>query len=64
MHEPIFDYAPHLIAIDQLAKQLHDACLYKRYDEVPSLANDLVVEARMVRAWAVHQLEDSHGNKD
>jgi hypothetical protein len=62
MHDQIFDYAPHLIAIDRLAKELHDACLYKRYDEVPSLTNELVVEARMVRAWAVHQLENSLGN--
>ena len=63
-HQELFDYAPHLLAIDRLAKQLHEACLNKKYDEVPELANELVVESRMVRAWAVYQLENSLGNSN
>ena len=61
MQDQIFDYAQHLIAIDRLAKELHDACLYKRYDEVPTMVNDLIVEARMVRAWATDKMERAHG---
>lgn len=60
-HPELFDYAPHLLAIDRLAKELHNACLNKRYDEIPELTNDLVVESRMVRAWAVYQLENNLG---
>jgi hypothetical protein len=62
-HQELFDYAPHLLAVDRLAKELHEACLNKRYDEVPEMCADLVVEARMLRAWAVHQLENTLGNR-
>ena len=63
-HPDLFDYAPHLLAIDRLAKELHDACLNKNYTEVPQMCSELVVETRMLRAWAMHQLEESHGNRD
>lgn len=61
MQDQIFDYAQHLIAIDRLAKELHEACLYKRYDDVPAMVNDLIVEARMLRAWATDKMEKAHG---
>lgn len=61
MQDQIFDYAQHLIAIDRLAKELHEACLYKRYDDVPTMVNDLIVEARMVRAWATDKMEKAYG---
>lgn len=61
MQDQIFDYAQHLIAIDRLAKELHEACLCKKYDEVPVMVNDLVVEARMLRAWATDKMEKAHG---
>lgn len=61
MQDQIFDYAQHLIAIDRLAKELHEACLYKRYTDIPPMSADLIVEARMLRAWAVDKMEKAHG---
>jgi hypothetical protein len=61
-HPELFDYAPHLLRIDSLAKELHEACLDKKYGVVPQLADDLLVETRMLRAWAVFQMEGRHGN--
>jgi hypothetical protein len=56
-HKEIFDYAPLLLKIDSLAKTLHTACLSKRLDAVPSMCDALVVEARMLRGWALDQQE-------
>ena len=61
-HPELFDYAPHLLRIDSLAKELHEACLIKDYGVLPKLTDDLIVEARMLRAWALHQLENIHGS--
>lgn len=60
-HEELFDYAPMLLKVDKLAKELHEACLHKNYTDIPTMCADLVVEARMLRAWATHNLENPHG---
>jgi len=62
-HKDIFDYATMLLKIDKLAKELHEACLYKRYEDVPSMCAELVVEARMLRGWAIDAKEKRDGTR-
>jgi len=61
MHHPeLFDYAPLLLKIDSLAKQLHEACLIREYSDLPKMCTDLVVETRLLRAWAMHKMEETN----
>ena len=53
----IFDYAMPLLKIEKLERQLHDACNTKQYEHVGEMVNELIVNARMVRAWANHHLD-------
>ena len=53
--EPLFDYAPILIKVDKLARELSDACMNKRYAGLEGKCNELIVEARMLRAWISEQ---------
>ena len=61
-HETLFDYAPLLLKIDSLSKELHKACLAKAYDNVPQMCAELIVEARMLRGWATDQIERGESN--
>lgn len=56
----IFDYASHYLKLQQLMKQMHKAQLKHDVVEVKALANEMVVEARAIRAWCLDQLE-KHG---
>lgn len=46
----IVDYAMPLMNIERLAKEAHDLCLSKDYDEAMELALKLGVEARILGA--------------
>lgn len=56
--EELFDYAPHMIKIQQGENKAHDLLLAKRYAEVLPILDEIVVHARMARAWVVHQLDE------
>jgi hypothetical protein len=58
-HEQLFDYAPFLLKVDKLAAELHEACLHKNYDGIKPMCNELVVQARMLKAWANDMEEKS-----
>lgn len=47
----LFDYAPILIRVDQLAKGMHEACLHKRYDEVQPLIDEMQEQCVLLKKW-------------
>ena len=53
----IFDYAMPLLKIEKLERDIHDACNTRNYRDVGEMVNELIVNARMVRAWANHHLD-------
>lgn len=53
--EEIFDYAPILIKSESLIKELNHGCLHKRYEELEDKCSELIVQARMLRAWIADQ---------
>lgn len=53
----IFDYAMPLLKIEKLEREIHSACNLKQYQNVGDMVNELIVNARMVRAWANHHLD-------
>jgi len=57
IHPELFDYAPMLLKMDKLAKELHEACLHNNYTGIPKMCNEMVVEARLLRAWGTDRLE-------
>jgi len=54
-HQEIFDYAPILHKMDKMCKDLHNACLSKKYDGALDMTKEMVVQARMLRAWINEQ---------
>jgi hypothetical protein len=50
-NDGLFDYAPILLKMDKLSKELHEACLHKQYDGALEMTNEMVVQTRMLRAW-------------
>lgn len=57
--EEIFDYAPILIKAEKLIKDLNQGCLHKRYDNLEEHCNELIVQARMLKAWIADQKDRS-----
>jgi hypothetical protein len=53
----IFDYAMPLLKIEKLEREIHDACNTKQYTNVNDMVNELIVNARMVKAWANHHID-------
>lgn len=58
-HDDIFDYAMPLLKIEKLEREIHDACNTKQYSDVGGLVNELIYNARMVRAWATHRINET-----
>jgi hypothetical protein len=52
----LFDYAPFLHKIDTLERQIHDKFLHKDFDVMADI-DEIIVNARMLRAWVNHQRE-------
>lgn len=50
-HDDVFDYAPILIKMDKLCRDLHTACLHKKTDGALEMTNEMVYQTRMLRAW-------------
>ena len=50
-HQEIFDYAPILLKMDKLCRELHDACLHNKGEGALDMTNEMVVQTRMLRAW-------------
>ena len=53
----IFDYAKPLLKIEKLERDIHDACNTKQYECVNNMVNELIVNARLVKAWANHHID-------
>lgn len=53
--QPLFDYAPILIKVDQLSRELSDSCMHRKYQGLEDKCNELIVQARMLRAWISEQ---------
>lgn len=51
MNDQIFDYAPILLKMDKLCRELHDACLHNKHQGALNMTNEMVVQTRMLRAW-------------
>lgn len=58
-HEDIFDFAMPLLKIEKLERELHEACNLKQYHSIGEKVNELIVNARLVRAWANHHMDAS-----
>lgn len=56
-HDNIFDYAMPLLKIEKLEREIHDACNTRQYEYVNDMINELIVNARMVKAWANHHID-------
>lgn len=50
-HQELFDYAPILLKMDKLCRELHNACLHKKGAGALDMTNEMVVQTRMLRAW-------------
>ena len=60
-HDELFDYAPILLKMDKMCRDLHEMCLHKNTADVPEMTNEMIVAARQLRAWAAHH-EERAGN--
>jgi len=58
----LFDYAPYMIKIQQSEKAAHDLLLEKRYEEVLPHLSEIMVAARMTRAWVIDKIEEQQGH--
>jgi len=47
----LFDYAPMLIKVEQLERQIHDLCLEKKYQEATSLTDEIVEQCVLLKKW-------------
>lgn len=56
-HDELFDYAPLLLKMDKMCRELHEMCLHKKVAQVPEMTNEMIVAARQLRAWAAHEHE-------
>jgi hypothetical protein len=56
--EEFVDYSTILMKVEQLEKDLHDACLHKHYDKVPHMVDDLIVQALQLKQWVKSQREE------
>lgn len=48
--ETVTDYAMPLMKIERMAKQIHDLCLERKYEEAREVTTHLGVEARILQA--------------
>lgn len=55
MEEEFIDYSTILMKIEQLEKELHEACLNKEFEKVFPLTNQLVNQANILKLWAKAQ---------
>ena len=53
--DPLFDYAPILLRMDKICKELHHAALDKSYGNCLSMLDEMIVQSRMLRAWINEQ---------
>lgn len=53
--EEFVDYSNILMKIEKLEKDIHESCLNKKYDKVPQMADDLIVQALQLKAWVKSQ---------
>lgn len=47
----LFDYAPVLIKVEQLERQIHDLCLERRYQDAIALTDELMEQCVLLKKW-------------
>lgn len=55
MSSDIYDYSPHLLAIQAMVKQLTEATLKKDWDRAEILSMKIAVEAKLLLNWLKDQ---------
>lgn len=51
----LFDYSTLLIRVEKLQRMIHDACLEKKYDQVPAMADEIIEQCVLLKKWVRHQ---------
>lgn len=62
MEDQFFDYSTILMRVEQLEKELHEACLSKEYAKIPVLANELMDQAVLIKQWGKEQTVEKKKN--
>jgi hypothetical protein len=54
----MFDYATYALEAGKLKRKIHDLVLKERYRDAEKLAGELVVQARHLRTWLQHKVDE------
>jgi hypothetical protein len=54
----MFDYATYALEATRLKRKIHGLVLKERYKEAEKLAGELVVQARHLRTWLHHKIDE------
>lgn len=54
----MFDYATYALEAARLKRKIHGLVLKERYKEAEKLAGELVVQARHLRTWLHHKIDE------
>lgn len=57
-HEELFDYAPFLQKIQHGERDAHELILSKKYEEASAAIDEIVVNARMAKAWLNMKIDE------
>lgn len=53
----MFDYATYALEATRLKRKIHGLVLKERFKEAEKLAGELVVQARHLRTWLHHKID-------
>lgn len=53
----MFDYATYVLEAKRLKRKINDLVLKERYKEAEKFAGELVVQARHLRTWLHHKID-------
>ena len=54
----LIDYAMPLMRVERMARQIHDLCLERKYEEARGIATQLVVESRFLQVTLRYMSEE------
>lgn len=54
----MFDYATYALEATSLKRKIHNLVLKEKYKEAEKLAGELVVQARHLRTWLHHKIDE------
>lgn len=59
----MFDYATYALEAKRLKRKINDLVLKERYKEAEKFASELVVQARHLRTWLQHKVDEGKQSK-